>query len=169
VRREAVREEEVTEPLPARAALAATAVLLVATAGVGASGSASAGRVFHTAGGAAFCKLDDTLRENPFVECWRPSDGRLVSIEHAAQQRGRTGSYADFKGKRPSGYPLLAIGATRVWRCRNVNSLFVRLARQPEARWSSSVGAAETASGARTATATDSSSAGVAATRSSEA
>jgi hypothetical protein len=106
--------------------VAATMLVLTAFGTSMPARAATTGRAFETAGGAIFCKLDDSLEENPFVECWRPRDGRVVSIEHAMGQRGRTGVDPAFKGKSPA-YPVVPTGTTWVWRCAKVNPLFVRL------------------------------------------
>lgn len=112
-------------------ALIAVTVLVVGACGASTPGRASdndttAGRAFQAAGGRIFCKLDDEVPENPFLACWRPLDGRVVSIEHAAGQPGRTSVDASYKGKAPR-YPALASGRTWVWRCQKVNAMFVRL------------------------------------------
>jgi hypothetical protein len=62
---------------------------------------------------------------NPYLECWRPSDGLVLGIAHDdAGRRGAHSRNENAVGFRPSGFPLLGFGRTLRWRCRNVNPRF---------------------------------------------
>ena len=62
---------------------------------------------------------------NPLLECWRPSDGLLLTLLHddygrgpGYEQRGKAHGY------RPGGFRLLRAGETFVWRCRDVGRMW---------------------------------------------
>lgn len=69
--------------------------------------------------------LDNLEPANPILDCWRPADGLLLGIAHDdAGRRGSHGRSEKAIGFRPTGFRVLPLDSTFVWRCREVTARY---------------------------------------------
>jgi len=72
------------------------------------------------------CGIADSLEpSNPYLQCWRPSDGLMLGVAH--DDAGRRGGHSRSEkaiGFRPRGFRLLEYGRTFEWRCLSVSPQF---------------------------------------------
>jgi hypothetical protein len=81
--------------------------------------------LFRTTHGIRCGIADSQEPSNPFLQCWRPSDGLVLGIAH--DDAGRRGGHSRNEkaiGFRPPGFRLLDYGGTFQWRCRSVDPQF---------------------------------------------
>jgi hypothetical protein len=73
----------------------------------------------------AYCglSLDNLEPSSPFLLCWTPRDGLLLSLVHSLSNPKAGYEYQEHvKNLRPRGYILLPAGHVFTWRCRSVGS-----------------------------------------------
>jgi hypothetical protein len=71
-----------------------------------------------------WCGIElDTLEPSlPVLRCWRPRDGREVTLAYPGHAATRV--WPKSAGYRPRRFPMLAASATAAWRCRRITMTF---------------------------------------------